>query len=329
MEPSESDSPAAVTNGDNNPQQQQQLGSEPSSPVAHPPPPSDLNHAAEEDDDDALGGEFQNKLDLKGEDDGGAETGEKASDDGGVCDAESVKGGEGFDGDSRGWDNSSWGENVIEEVGREAYGGGDFDGDDGLEQNDEVGIEAFGGRDFDVDVDVDVDGVEQNEEKTSGGSGTSNYPLRPDAEDCSFYMKTGSCKFGFHCRFNHPIRRRTQAVKEKAGEREEPTERSSLTECKYYLRSGGCKFGKACKYNHTRGSSSTAPKLNFIGLPIRLGERECPFYMRTGSCKYGANCRFNHPDPTSVGGSDPPPGYGNVGSFKGASPSVLREKDWL
>ena len=31
--------------------------------------------------------------------------------------------------------------------------------------------------------------------------------------------------------------------------------------------------------------------------------------MRTGSCKYGANCKFNHPDPTAVGGQDPPTGY--------------------
>ncbi|RDX84197.1 Zinc finger CCCH domain-containing protein 43, partial [Mucuna pruriens] len=175
--------------------------------------------------------------------------------------------------------------------------------------NEEVGV------DVDVDVDVDGDQVEIKEEKNSGV--THHYPLRPEAEDCAFYMKTGSCKFGFNCKFNHPIRRKTQGFKEKAGEREEPTERSGTAECKYYQRSGGCKFGKSCKYNHTRGKISTAPvlELNFLGLPIRLGERECPYYMRTGSCKFGANCKFNHPDPTAVGGCDPPSGYGNGGSI--------------
>jgi len=37
--------------------------------------------------------------------------------------------------------------------------------------------------------------------------------------------------------------------------------------------------------------------------------------MRTGSCKFGANCKFNHPDPTAVGGSDSPSGYGNGSSI--------------
>ncbi|KAG6683859.1 hypothetical protein I3842_12G033400 [Carya illinoinensis] len=150
-----------------------------------------------------------------------------------------------------------------------------------------------------------------------GGTDTQRhpyqYPVRPEAEDCAFYLKTGTCKFGPNCRFNHPVRRKNQAAKEKVKEREEPTERIGQTECKYYMRSGGCKYGNACKYSHTRDkiSGTTLLELNFLGLPIRPGEKECPFYMRTGSCKYGANCRFNHPDPTAVGGSDNPSGYGN------------------
>ncbi|KAK7330584.1 hypothetical protein VNO77_24780 [Canavalia gladiata] len=287
MEPSESDSAAArsYSNG-----KDPQLGLQPSSPGALPPP-SDPNHAVQE---DALGEELQNKLDLKGAD----ESGEKVSDfneGGGVCDEETGKG-EVCDGDSRGWETNSWNEEVGVDVDGDGVGDGDGDGD-GLEK----------------------------EEKNSGR--THHYPLRPDAEDCAFYMKTGTCKFGFNCKFNHPIRRKNQAVKEKEGERDEPAERTGLTECKYYQRSGGCKFGKSCKYNHTRGKTSTAPvlELNFLGLPIRLGEKECPYYMRTGSCKFGANCKFNHPDPTTVGGCDPPSGYRNGGtiSLQGVSqPSV-------
>ncbi|KAG5153812.1 hypothetical protein JHK82_011781 [Glycine max] len=128
--------------------------------------------------------------------------------------------------------------------------------------------------------------------------------------------------------------RLNKAVKEKAGEREETTERSGMTECKYYQRSGGCKFGKSCKYNHTRGKISTAPapllELNFLGLPIRPGERECPYYMRTGSCKFGANCKFNHPDPTAVGGGggNPPSGYGNGGSISLQGVSQTSVPSW-
>lgn len=31
------------------------------------------------------------------------------------------------------------------------------------------------------------------------------YPLNPYAEDCNFFLKTGNCKFGFNCKFNHPV----------------------------------------------------------------------------------------------------------------------------
>lgn len=45
-----------------------------------------------------------------------------------------------------------------------------------------------------------------NKEETCGGSVEidTKYPVRPDAEDCAYYMKTGTCKFGSGCCFNHP-----------------------------------------------------------------------------------------------------------------------------
>ena len=30
------------------------------------------------------------------------------------------------------------------------------------------------------------------------------YPVRPGQPDCSFYMKTGQCKFSSTCKYNHP-----------------------------------------------------------------------------------------------------------------------------
>ncbi|KAF0888103.1 hypothetical protein E2562_010809 [Oryza meyeriana var. granulata] len=87
------------------------------------------------------------------------------------------------------------------------------------------------------------------------------------------------------------------------------SEGSSQEECKYYSTPGGCKFGKSCKYLHRDGKEgkTEAEKvdLNFLGLPLRPGEKECPYYMRTGSCKYATNCKFHHPDPSNVGSKDP------------------------
>ncbi|XP_057767464.1 zinc finger CCCH domain-containing protein 67-like isoform X2 [Salvia miltiorrhiza] len=156
-----------------------------------------------------------------------------------------------------------------------------------------------------------------------------NYPMRPDAEDCAFYMKFGSCKFGLNCKFNHPPRRKNQNVKERTNHKEENSERGGQTECKYYLTSGGCKYGKDCKYSHgsDRSSSSQMPEFNFLGLPLRIGEKECPYYMRTGSCKYGLNCRYHHPEPVTVGG-DSTSGYGNGGSFPPQFVSSSSPSSW-
>ncbi|KAK1377246.1 Zinc finger, CCCH-type [Heracleum sosnowskyi] len=142
-----------------------------------------------------------------------------------------------------------------------------------------------------------------------GNNGNHPYPLRPDAEDCSFYMRTGTCKYGSNCRFNHPLKRKNQASRDMFKQREEHFDGPGPTECKYQSTPGGCKYGKACRYNHSRPKPSVAPiaEFNFLGLPMRVGEKECPYYMKTSSCKYGSNCRFNHPDPTVVGGGDSAP----------------------
>ncbi|KAK7302195.1 hypothetical protein RJT34_13077 [Clitoria ternatea] len=261
----------------------------------HDPQPPDLNHHAQVDDE--LVEELQNQLDLKG---GNDESGNKGSNfeaggeqlsDGGAAPDDGKE--PGYD-DDDGWnvggdDYCDWIENVNES------------------ENDKVGGE-----------------VENKDERGFGRA--QQYPLRPEAEDCAFYLKTGTCKFGFNCRFNHPVRWKNQAIKENAEEGQDQAERSSQTECKYYLRSGGCKFGKACKFSHSRGkSASPVAELNFLGLPIRLGEKECIYYMRTGSCKFGANCKFNHPDPSTGAGCDSPAGYGNGSSvsLQGVSQSSI------
>ncbi|XP_058093814.1 zinc finger CCCH domain-containing protein 67-like isoform X7 [Magnolia sinica] len=187
----------------------------------------------------------------------------------------------------------------------------------------------------DVDVGETLDGELQNQglndtenseadpapkvDDSKNGGRSHQYPLRPGEPDCTFYLRTGTCRYGSNCRFNHPPRRKNKVGKDKKKEKEiekvkdKEEEKSGQLERKYYLKTGGCKFGKACRYSHPREKAGEGEQLelNFLGLPIRPGERECPFYMRTGSCKFATNCRFHHPDPTAVGGSDPLSGYHN------------------
>ncbi|XP_014498626.1 zinc finger CCCH domain-containing protein 43 [Vigna radiata var. radiata] len=277
----------------------------------HDPQQSDLNHVAQ--DDDALNRELQNKLDLKdvseSEDKGSnlEDGGGKLSDEGAAP--------EGGKGEGSEDDGGGGGDDVVGVVDDDDCNGGD-EGCDWIENVNESESDKVGG---------DVEGVDSRDERSSGRA--QQYPLRPEAEDCAYYLKTGSCKFGFNCKFNHPLKRKNQAKKENAGEKEEQAERSGQTECKYYLRSGGCKFGKACKFNHKREKCSSAnpiAELNFLGLPIRVGEKECHYYMRNGSCKFGANCKFNHPDPTA-GGGDSPSRYDNGSSvsLQGVSQSSI------
>lgn len=119
------------------------------------------------------------------------------------------------------------------------------------------------------------------------------YPERPGVAVCAYYSRTGSCGFGMNCRFNHPPNWK------QVPQTGEPPEKAGQFDCQFYLK-GTCKFGTSCKFNHCNDKAGYAgqPQFNFLGLPIRQGEKECPFYMRIGSCKYGVACRYNHPEPT-------------------------------
>ncbi|KAF3436799.1 hypothetical protein FNV43_RR19552 [Rhamnella rubrinervis] len=222
-------------------------------------------------------------------------------------------------------------ESETKEKGEESeddLGGGQVEKGNGESEDSDGGENLDGNGDENVNEGEVENGGDLEKNDDGSGSRRYQYPVRPDAEDCSYYLKTGTCKFGSNCKFNHPVRRKpNQGVKEKVKEHEELPERPGQTECKYYLRSGGCKYGKACRYNHTKGRTPvpTVLEFNFLGLPIRLGEKECPYYMRNGSCKYGANCRFNHPDPTASGGGDTSSGYGNGGpvALQGATQSTI------
>ncbi|XP_043709108.1 zinc finger CCCH domain-containing protein ZFN-like isoform X3 [Telopea speciosissima] len=137
--------------------------------------------------------------------------------------------------------------------------------------------------------------LRQNETMESG-----QFPERPGEPDCAYYLRTGLCRFGMTCRFNHPPNRKlaVATARIKGGY----PERIGQLECQYYLKTGTCKFGATCKFHHPRdkaGISGRVP-LNMLGYPLRPNEKECAYYLRTGHCKFGSTCKFHHPQPSSA-----------------------------
>ncbi|CAK9168413.1 unnamed protein product [Ilex paraguariensis] len=126
------------------------------------------------------------------------------------------------------------------------------------------------------------------------------YPVREGEPDCSYYIRTGLCRFGAACRFNHPPNRKLAIAT--ARMKGEYPERIGQPECQYYLKTGTCKFGATCKFHHPRDKAGIAGRvsLNVLGYPLRVNEVECAYYLRTGQCKFGSTCKFHHPQPSNM-----------------------------
>ncbi|KAL1542600.1 zinc finger CCCH domain-containing protein ZFN-like [Salvia divinorum] len=126
------------------------------------------------------------------------------------------------------------------------------------------------------------------------------YPVREDDPDCSYYIRTGVCRFGPTCRFNHPPNRKLAIAT--ARMKGEYPERIGQPECEYYLKTGTCKFGATCKFHHPRHKAGITGRvaLNVLGYPLRPNEMECAYYMRNGQCKFGSTCKFHHPQPSNM-----------------------------
>ncbi|KAH6777185.1 floral homeotic protein [Perilla frutescens var. hirtella] len=116
---------------------------------------------------------------------------------------------------------------------------------------------------------------------------TKGLPIRPGEEDCPFYLKTGSCKYGATCRYNHPDRYAINPP-------------SALTST--LLASPSAHFNLGVVAPTVSLLPSFDPRLAqaTVGLtptiyPQRPGQLECDYYMKTGICKFGNNCKFHHP----------------------------------
>ncbi|KAG6431870.1 hypothetical protein SASPL_103440 [Salvia splendens] len=99
---------------------------------------------------------------------------------------------------------------------------------------------------------------------SAGSSGSivqeQKFPQRPGQPDCKYYMRTGDCKYGPSCRYNHtefncalsplglPLRPRVQA-------------------CSFYMQNGQCKFGRTCKYDHPIATLKYSPASSYTEIP--------------------------------------------------------------
>eukprot|EP00252_Welwitschia_mirabilis_P001144 TRINITY_DN11074_c1_g4_i2.p1 TRINITY_DN11074_c1_g4~~TRINITY_DN11074_c1_g4_i2.p1 ORF type:complete len:274 (-),score=68.06 TRINITY_DN11074_c1_g4_i2:278-1099(-) len=200
-------------------------------------------------------------------------------------------------------------------------------------------------------VNDDTTAVEKKEDQVASGSdngksqnditsfkpatvfNSKGLPIRSDQQDCSFYLKTGSCKYGALCIYNHPDLKKnipttvvpfmnTSAVAPSLATPIQPLtslpgfltqhlpgatvfpQRPGQTECSYFLKTGKCKFGPLCKFHHPldklprkEGAEVAPVKLTSAGFPRHEGQETCSYYIKTGTCKFGVNCKFDHPPP--------------------------------
>jgi hypothetical protein len=154
------------------------------------------------------------------------------------------------------------------------------------------------------------------------------YPVRPGEQDCRDFLRTGRCKYGESCKYNHPL-----GVESGGGITDGGPlpSRPGEAVCHYFLKHGICKFGQACKFDHPNGphvekglgastnvgggggtgngravASSGQGGLVYVTnpatgtttvqvLPQRPNEPDCIYFLRNGRCKYGSICKFHHP----------------------------------
>jgi len=156
-----------------------------------------------------------------------------------------------------------------------------------------------------------------------GGGGGGESPSRPGQPPCTFFMKTGTCKFGATCRFDHPTNgsqsysdpslpsRSAGGMGQAAPQNQGGyPSRPGQEACAFFMKTGTCKYSATCCFDHPAGQGGNGGGAAQGDYPRNPGQQNCAFYMKTGACKFGATCRFDHP-PSQAGGDDGAGGASN------------------
>ncbi|XP_028079961.1 zinc finger CCCH domain-containing protein 37 isoform X1 [Camellia sinensis] len=113
-------------------------------------------------------------------------------------------------------------------------------------------------------------------------------PMRLGEVDCPFYLKTGSCKYGATCRYNHPDR---YAINPPAAAIGPAIIASPAAHLNIGVVNPAASILQTIDPRLTQTTFGLAPTI----FPQRPGQIECDFYMKTGVCKFGERCKFHHP----------------------------------
>ena len=73
------------------------------------------------------------------------------------------------------------------------------------------------------------------------------FPRREGAQLCIHYSKTGHCRFGNECCYDHPVEQYAVPRTELG-----LPYRKGQPVCAFYLKKNACKFGPACKFHHPK-----------------------------------------------------------------------------
>ena len=144
-------------------------------------------------------------------------------------------------------------------------------------------------------------------------------------ENCRDFLRTGRCKYGASCKYNHPPNVQSGGGMKAPIDPSEPLFPVRYNEpvCQYYMKHGTCKFGQACKFHHPPQIMGTSNSMNgntlLVSIPLgckednaqtiwetgnnpntqllpqRPDEPNCLYFLKNGRCKYGASCRYHHP----------------------------------
>ncbi|KAL4423577.1 hypothetical protein ABPG77_004617 [Micractinium sp. CCAP 211/92] len=79
-----------------------------------------------------------------------------------------------------------------------------------------------------------------------GSSGSRRSRGNRERQECSFYLKTGTCAYGDSCKFAHPFDKAPRVEFNSLGLPLRPGE----PECSFYLKHYRCAFGHTCKFHH-------------------------------------------------------------------------------